>query len=419
MPAGTTTTAPPRRGTTTVVDRIVVLGVGPDGSLAGAVPGDAAVVVGGRRHLEVHAPAGVRTVRIPGDLDAAFEEIRAAAGTVCVIGSGDPGWFGIVRLLAATFGGVPLEVHPAPSSVAGVFAAIGLPWDDAVVVSAHGRDPRAAIAAGLTHAKVAVMTAPSTTPAAIAGQLLASGCGPRRVVVAVRLGHDDAALHDTDLEGAAALEVAEPNVLLLLDPARVGAAPRSVVGHTAARGPWARPIGAYEHRDGQLSKPAVRALALAHLGPGPGQLLWDVGCGSGSVAVEAAGLGAGVVAIDRDAAQLERARANAAAHGVGLGLVLGEGPAAFEPLPDPDAVFVGGGGASLPAILEVVTVRCRDRAVVALATIERIAPTLAQLREAGWQATAQVVEVHDLVPLGDGHRLAPQNPIVLVLAERP
>jgi precorrin-6Y C5,15-methyltransferase (decarboxylating) len=402
-----------------VADRIVVLGVGPDGALASAVPGDVALVVAGGRHLDVHAPAGAPTMRVPGDLDAAFDAIRTTDGTVCVIGSGDPGWFGIVRLLASRFGDVPLEVYPATSAVAGAFAAIGLPWDDAVVVSAHGRDPRAAIATALTHAKVAVMTAPSSTPATIAEALLEAGCGPRRVVVAVRLGHPDAAIHDTDLAGAADLAVAEPNVLLLLDPERVRTAPRSVVGHTRAPTPWARPIGAYAHRDGQLSKPAVRALALAHLGPGPGRLLWDVGCGSGSVAVEAAGLGAGVVAIDRDAEQLERARVNAATHGVGLGLVLGEAPAAFAPLPDPDAVFVGGGGTSLPAMLELLTVRCRDRLAVALATIERVAPTLAQLRAAGWEVTAQLVEVHDLVALGDGHRLAPQNPIVLVLAERP
>ncbi|MEX1163615.1 MAG: precorrin-6y C5,15-methyltransferase (decarboxylating) subunit CbiE, partial [Nitriliruptor sp.] len=399
--------------------RIVVLGVGPDGALAGVVPHDTRLLVAGARHLEVHAPDGIPTMRIPGDLEGALDAIDAIDGTVCVIGSGDPGWFGIVRALTARFVDVALEIHPAPSSVAGAFASIGLPWDDAVIVSAHGRDSRAAIAAALTHAKVAVMTAPSATPAAIAGALLAAGCAPRRVVVAVRLGHDDQVIHDTDLAGAATLEVAEPNVLLLLDPARTGTAPRSVVGHTSVARPWARPVADYEHRDGQCSKPAVRALTLAHLGPGPGRLLWDVGCGSGSVAVEAAGLGAGVVAIDRDAEQLDRTRANAVTHGVGLGLVLGEGPAAFDGLPDPDAVFVGGGGASLPAMLEILTVRCRDRLVVALATIERLAPTLAQLRGAGWQTSAQVVEVHDLVPLGDGHRLAPQNPIVLVLAERP
>lgn len=402
-----------------MAERIVVLGVGPDGTLAGRIPQDTSLVVGGQRHLAAHAPSGLPTTPIPGELDPALAGIEAAEGTVCVIASGDPTWFGIVRQLAVRFGHDVLEVHPAASSVAGAFAAIGMPWDDAIVVSAHGRDPRAAVAAGLTHAKVAVLTGPATTPAQLAGELLASGCGPRRMVVAARLGHEDVEVYDTDLDGALDLEVADPNVVLLLDPARTRSAPRSVVGHTPAARPWARPVDDYEHRDGQVSKPAVRALALAHLGPGPGRLLWDVGCGSGSVAVEAAGLGAGVIAIDRDAEQLARARTNAAVHGVGVGLVLGEGPAAFAPLPDPDAVFIGGGGAELSGILEVVAQRCRARLVVALATIERIGPTLTQLHAAGWEAAARSVQIHDLVPLGDGHRLSPQNPVLLILAERP
>lgn len=401
-----------------MAERIVVLGVSPGGGLAGPVPHDTSVVVAGRRHLSAHAPPGVPAVPIVGEVDTALAAIEASEGAACVIASGDPTWFGIVRQLAERFGSDALEIHPAASSVAAAFSAIGIPWDDAVVVSAHGRDPRAAIAAGLAHGKVAVMTAPSTTPRHLAARLVAAGCGPRRVVVAARLGHDDVEVHDTDLTATVDLDVPEPNVMLLLDTARAPAASRSVVGHAPAARPWARPVDDYEHRDGQLSKPAVRALALAHLGPGLGRLLWDVGCGSGSVAVEAAGLGAGVIAIDRDADQLGRTRANARSHDVGVGVVLGEAPAAFEHLPDPDAVFVGGGGAELPEILEVVAARCRERIVVALATIERVAPTLAQLHAAGWQATGQSVQVHDLAALAGGHRLVPRNPVLLISAER-
>ena len=38
-----------------------------------------------------------------------------------------------------------LDVRPGVSSVATAFARLGLPWDDAVVVSAHGRDLRTAV----------------------------------------------------------------------------------------------------------------------------------------------------------------------------------------------------------------------------------------------------------------------------------
>ena len=42
--------------------------------------------------------------------------------------------------------------------------------------------------------------------------------------------------------------------------------------------------------DGLLTKRVVRASALAHLRPLPGQLLWDVGTGAGAIARAGAGV---------------------------------------------------------------------------------------------------------------------------------
>lgn len=429
---------------------ITVIGVGPDGRLAGPIPEGAQAIAGGGRHLGAHARIGVPIIPITGDLDAVLTRIAAVPGPVTVLASGDPGWFGIVRRLRGL--GRPLDIRPAASSVAGAFARVGLAWEDAQVVSAHGRDPRTAIATALNGAKVAILTDAAATPAALAKVLLDSGCGPRRVIVAERLGHDDEAITGCDLPEAAKRRFADPNVMLVLDESRSAnavAAPNTalcrseptaqtavldpaaasggigihpsapaVLGHTRPASPWGRPVEEFAHRDGQITKPAVRAAALAALGPGPGRLIWDIGCGSGSVAVEAAVLGAGVIALDEDAAQIDRARANAAAFGVGIGLVHGSAPAALEDLPDPDAVFIGGGGADLDPIIDLAASRCRDRIVIALATIERAAPAMRRLEAARWRATAQLIEVADLVPLGDGHRLAPRNPVLLVQGER-
>ncbi|CAM5498026.1 hypothetical protein SGLAM104S_10200 [Streptomyces glaucescens] len=98
-----------------------------------------------------------------------------------------------------------------------------------------------------------------------------------------------------------------------------------------------------------ITKFEVRALALARLGPRLGDLVWDVGAGSGSVAVECARLGAAAVAVEKAADGVERIRANAAAHGVDVHVVHGAAPDALADLADdPDAVFVGGGGANCP-----------------------------------------------------------------------
>ncbi|GAB3657603.1 hypothetical protein GCM10028833_34340 [Glycomyces tarimensis] len=291
-------------------------------------------------------------------------------------------------------------------------------WEDAHVVSAHGRAPGPALATALAGAKVAVLTDAANTPSAIARALLDSGCGQRTIVVASRLGHDDETVVRCDLAEAAQREFAGPNVMLILDRAADTAGP-TLLAHGRPAALWGRPVEDFEHRDGQITKPAVRAAALAALGPAPGRLMWDIGCGSGSVAVEASALGAGVIAIDADAAQTARARANAAAHGVRLGLVHARAPAALETLPDPDAVFIGGGGAELEAIIDAATARCRDRIAVALATLERVGPVVNRLEDAGWTASGQLIEVADLVPLGGGHRLAPRNPVLLVQGVHP
>ncbi|GAA3239433.1 hypothetical protein GCM10020256_60510 [Streptomyces thermocoprophilus] len=136
------------------------------------------------------------------------------------------------------------------------------------------------------------------------------------------------------------------NVVLCLAPQLAGSSgPRTVAGGLPRPAVWALPEDAFAHRDSMITKFEVRALALARLGPRPGDLVWDVGAGSGSVAVECARLGAAAVAVEKTADGAARVRANASAHGVDVRVVHGSAPAALAGLDDPDAVFVGGGGA--------------------------------------------------------------------------
>jgi len=105
------------------------------------------------------------------------------------------------------------------------------------------------------------------------------------------------------------------------------------------------PDALFEH-DGQITKREIRALALAALAPVPGQLLWDVGAGSGSVGIEWMRVhpASRAIAVEPRADRRERIARNAAALGVpGLVVVPGAAPDALSGLPQPDAVFIGGG----------------------------------------------------------------------------
>jgi precorrin-6Y C5,15-methyltransferase (decarboxylating) len=376
----------------------------------------AQLVAGGSEVLDALAPPKARRLTLGADLEPALRELEGAGGQACVLASGDPGFFGIVRALSERVGADRLDVHPGPSSVAIAFARVGLPWDDAVVVSAHGRDPRAALAAALRYPKVAILTSPANDPAWFAARLIG-----RRLVVAQRLGHADEQIRSATAEELAGQAFAQPNVLLVLPGADTDA---NANGDRARTWPprtperWALPDDQFSHRAGMVTKAEVRALALARLGPGLGDLIWDVGCGSGSVAIECARLGAAVVAIDSDADAIERTTANASTHHVPVRTVVGTAPEALADLPDPDAVFIGGGGAALESILDVCAARAGRAVVVTLALVERVGPVIARLASHGLEAEATMLQASRLRPLAGGHRLAAENPVVVVSGER-
>jgi precorrin-6Y C5,15-methyltransferase (decarboxylating) len=355
---------------------------------------DADLIVGGRRHLD-GLPG--RHLVIGGDLGPVLDAIANEPGRVCVLASGDPGFFGIGRVLAERFGPGALDVRPAPSSVSLAFARLGLPWDDAVVVSAHGRPLRAAARRAAAAAKAAVLTSPDAPPEALGKELLVLGARHRRAVVCSHLGTAQESVSDTDLAGLAAGTWDPVSVVVLLDSPATGTATAPVLA-------WGAPEHEFAHRDGMITKAEVRAVALGKLGLPPAGVLWDVGAASGSVAIECARVSPGlqVFAVDRDVEQLA---ANVTSHGVPVDVVEGEAPAVLAGLPDPDRAFVGGGGLD---VLDAVLARLAPggRVVAAFAALDRAAVAAQQLGH-----LVQVGVSRGAVLPDGGIRLAAQNPV--------
>ncbi|MEO5875025.1 MAG: precorrin-6y C5,15-methyltransferase (decarboxylating) subunit CbiE [Streptosporangiaceae bacterium] len=387
--------------------------IGSDGSpLAAEVRArlDAATqVVGGARNLAAVDPPGTAEQIVLGSLEAALDRLRDGA---VVIASGDPGFFGIVRVLREH--GHQVEVFPALSSVARAFAHAGMTWDDALVVSAHGRELRRAVNACRAHPKVAVLTAPGGGPAELARELHPQT--PRSFVVCEDLGGPDERVTHCRPAEATTRTWRDPNVVVVFDPRRAVGEPGWIAGARPGPAGWALPEDAFEHRDSQISKAEVRALVLARIGPRVGDLVWDIGAGSGSVGIECARFGAAVVAVERDEESCARIRRNVQAHGVKVAVSRGRAPAVLEYLPDPDAVFVGGGG---PDVVRACAARALRAVVVTLATVERVGPTLEALTAHGFSARAVQLSAARLTPLpGDTHRLQALNPVFVISGTR-
>jgi precorrin-3B C17-methyltransferase/precorrin-6y C5,15-methyltransferase (decarboxylating) CbiE subunit/precorrin-6Y C5,15-methyltransferase (decarboxylating) CbiT subunit len=392
-----------------VVHVVGLLGGAPVGPEATAALATAATVIGSTDQLAAAAPwlaAGARRIELgaglgglhalTGDADDDRPE-PPDASPVCVLASGDPGFFGIVRALGARLGAGRLRVHPAPSSVALAFARLGLPWDDAVVVSAHARALDTVTPVVRRARRAAVLTSPENPPEALGKALMAEGCGPRQVAVCSRLAEPGEEVIVTGLDGLAAGTFAARSVVVVTVPEPSPSRPTT----------WGRDTTAFAHRASMITKPEVRAAVLGRLDLPDGGVLWDLGAGSGSVALEAALAAPGlrVIAVERRPDDAARIRANAAALGALVEVVEGDARTVIDALPRPDRVFVGGGG------LDVL-----DRAQRALAPGGRLVATFAAADRAAeaYRRLGQLVQISvdraDTLPDG-GVRFVADNPV--------
>jgi precorrin-6B C5,15-methyltransferase / cobalt-precorrin-6B C5,C15-methyltransferase len=355
---------------------LTIVGIGLDGldglgRQAREAIAAAEVLVGGERHLSL-VPFDTRprlAWRSP--LLATLPDVLALRPrNVAVLATGDPLWYGIGRLLLHHVPVAEVRILPHRSAFQEACSRLGWAMEGVHTLSAHGRPVDTLRRHLQPGRRLLVLTAGGGSPQQIARCLTDSGYGPSRTWVLEHLG-DPA---ERVVAGSASA----------LGRDRFGELNLLAVELAADRDPLplapGLPDEAYEH-DGQLTKAEIRATTIAALAPREGELLWDVGAGAGSVAIEwlRAGRDMGAVAVERDAVRAARIVANAARLGVPeLVVHAGEAPGALSGLPDPAAIFVGG-GIAVPGLLERcwAALRAGGRLVANAVTIRGEAALLA------------------------------------------
>lgn len=377
----------------------------------------AQLLVGGERHQAFFPDHPADRVMIRSDMDSlACQLARAADGgqRVVVLASGDPLFFGIGSSLARRLGPGRIRVIPSVSAVQLAFARIGEGWEDATVLSAHGRPLAPVVQQALGSARLAILGDDEHTPATMARALLDAGMEPgARAWVLERLGGPAERVRAGTLAEVPTWVAHPLSVLVVLrDPAVVrGVPPRLGLLDEV-----------FSHQRGQITKAEVRAVSLARLAPRPGDLVWDVGAGSGSVSIEVADLcrPGRVFAIERQPDQRTCITENIDRFGAdNVVVVPGEAPTVLADLPNPDAVFVGGSGGQLREILALSLSRLMagGRLVLNLATLESLSEATACLAEHGRAYDLTQISVARGVGIGTATRLAALNP-VFVLSTR-
>lgn len=177
---------------------IKVVGVGPGGvaflTAAGAEAiVQAQVLVGAKRLLQEHAQPQQEVYVLGADLEAAIDFIRSCSASkrVAVLVSGDTGLYSFAANIASKFPAEQLEFIPGISSVQLMFARLQKPWQDAVVLSRHGRDDKRLVTVVQSGIIAAVLTDANHTPQSLAEELLSAGCQDLPVSVGCRLSYPD------------------------------------------------------------------------------------------------------------------------------------------------------------------------------------------------------------------------------------
>ena len=373
------------------------------------------ILVGGDRHLEYFPDFRGEKIRLGKDLDSAIALIGLASRVkqVVVLASGDPGFYGVGQRLVEALGAKNVIVEPNVTAHQVAFSRIRTPWNDATVVSLHGRGWEQFDGAFPNAEKMAVYTSPGFGPIEIAARLIERGQLNVHMCVLENLGSDKEKVSWMRPHEAAKKTFSPLNVVILLF--------EDTETETAHRLHLGMPEEAYEHEDGLITKAEVRAVALSKLAPGPKQTLWDIGAGSGSLGIEASLLmpEGRIFAIERDPKRVEHIRINRDWYGVkNLEIVCAEAPGCLDDLPDPDRVFVGGGGSGIRSILEAVMERIRPggRLVVTAALLETLNTTKETLKQGGFAVDIVQILVSRGRSMKAGTRLESLTPIWIVTA---
>jgi precorrin-6B C5,15-methyltransferase / cobalt-precorrin-6B C5,C15-methyltransferase len=362
------------------------------------------VLLGSPRQLDlIPQSAGQQRLPYPSPLREGLPTLLndVSGRRVVALASGDPLLAGIGSTLIEMLGAGAVCVYPAVSSAALARARMGWPEESTQLVRLRGGDLDVVRRFLFPERRLIILSRDADTPAAVAQLLVAEGYGDSTMTVLGDLGADN----ESWTESVARNWQAQASALNVVCVACAG------TGRAASLAPGL-PDEVFDH-DGQLTKRDLRASALAHLMPRPGELLWDVGAGAGSIAIEwlRSDPGCRAIAIDHNLDRCKRIRGNAEALGVpSLDVLHAEVPHALASLPQPDAIFVGGGATRETLEQSWSALRPGGRLVVHAVTVETEMIMIECWKRHGGELFRLSVE--HLEPIGRYHGWRPARAVV-------
>ncbi|MGE7021867.1 bifunctional cobalt-precorrin-7 (C(5))-methyltransferase/cobalt-precorrin-6B (C(15))-methyltransferase [Solibacillus cecembensis] len=368
------------------------------------------VLVGGERHLAFFPHFNKEKKIIKGGLSKLVDELQQETRNVVILVSGDPLFFGLGGVLAKK---LPLEIYPYTSSVQLAFSKMQESWQDAYIVSLHGRSIKGFTQKIDGRKKVAILTDANNTPQAIATYLKHYGMTEYEAFVAENLEGENECCRFMTLDEMEQADFSPLNVVVLKQS---GLVKRSAIGIADEAFHQRKP------EKGLITKKEIRVLCLQELQLQEDSIMWDIGTCTGSVAIEAAKIAreGAVFAIEKNEGDLENCLLNQAKHRTDFTAILGKAPERLDEFPNPNAIFIGGNGGNMEHLLETCITRLLPdgRLVMNIATIENLADAMKYLKNLGCTVTVLQAQISRSKPILNLTRFEPLNPIFIVTAQK-
>lgn len=324
-------------------------------------------------------------------------------GRFCVLVSGDTGFYSAAQGLCGALADCRVTLIPGVSSLSYFFARLMRPWQDAAVISCHGR--RANLVDAVRRNRLTFALTGGNT-AELGEALTGAGFGDLTAHVGENLGLPQERIFMLPASGLPAAEIGSLAVLLVENPdfdpcVRCGI-----------------PDGKFLRGDVPMTKAEVRAVTMSRLALFPDAVCWDIGAGTGSVTVETAlaAYEGQVYAVDKSEEALRLVKANCRAFHIGnVTPVLGTAPGALEGLPTPDAAFVGGSSGSLGGIFDVLLMKNQHaRIAVNAVTLETVHEAAQAFAAHGIAPEIAQISVTHAKPVGALHMLQAASPVFIL-----